>query len=188
MLVMGATVLTSHILTTPYESQDAIVSPCKQYYILLHTASNLSDLFSVRLPVHICLRTKVSLLLIKTTYPQVECGVVHRMQVPIERLCTKSLKQHKHPCHAVLNLHSIIFQQMSPIRFNIQSDLFLTVLASHREMVLSAEQVSNVFENGRNWILLTESAWPRRVYRHLALYYNIEVIHAIIMLQHSFLP
>lgn len=36
--------------------------------------------------------------------------------------------------------------------------VFLTVLASHKESVLSAEQVSNVFEYGRNTILFTESA------------------------------
>ena len=45
----------------------------------------------------------------------------------------------------------------------------LTVLASHSDRVLSAEQVSSVLENGRNSMELTESAWPRRVYRQRKL-------------------
>ena len=42
----------------------------------------------------------------------------------------------------------------------------LTVLASQREMVLSAEQVQRVFENGRNLTAFTESAWPLSVTTH----------------------
>lgn len=45
----------------------------------------------------------------------------------------------------------------------------LTVLASHRDIVLSAEQVTSVLEKGRNCILLTESACPLSVYLHLRL-------------------
>ena len=42
----------------------------------------------------------------------------------------------------------------------------LTVLASQREMVLSAEQVQRVLENGRNLTAFTESAWPLSVTTH----------------------
>ena len=45
-----------------------------------------------------------------------------------------------------------------------------TILASHSDSVLSAEQVRRVLENGRNSILLTESVCPRRVYRHRKLF------------------
>ena len=47
--------------------------------------------------------------------------------------------------------------------------ILLTVLASQRESVLSAEQVSSVFEYGKNTMLFTESAWPRNVCRHRSL-------------------
>ena len=51
-----------------------------------------------------------------------------------------------------------------------------TVLASHKERVLSAEQVNRLLEYGRNVILFTESAWPRRVERHLSLKNGIEAV------------
>ena len=58
--------------------------------------------------------------------------------------------------------------------------VLLTVLASQRESVLSAEQVSSVFEYGKNTMLLTESAWPRNVCRHRSLQgkmMNYELVH-----------
>jgi len=45
----------------------------------------------------------------------------------------------------------------------------LTVLASQSERVLSADDVNKVLPKWRNWMLLTESAWPRRVARHFSL-------------------
>jgi hypothetical protein len=51
-----------------------------------------------------------------------------------------------------------------------------TVLASHKDRVLSAEQVKRLLEYGRNVILFTESAWPRRVERHLSLENGIEAV------------
>ena len=60
-------------------------------------------------------------------------------------------------------------------RINSENDInarrnnLLTVRASHRESVLSAEHVNSVFEYGRNTILFTESAWPRRVCRQRSL-------------------
>ena len=61
-------------------------------------------------------------------------------------------------------------------RINSEHDInawrnnLLTVRASHRESVLSAEHVNSVFEYGRNTILFTESAWPRRVCRQRSLW------------------
>ena len=45
----------------------------------------------------------------------------------------------------------------------------LTVLASHSESVLSAEQVNKVFEYGKNIMLFTESAWPLKISRQRSL-------------------
>lgn len=63
-----------------------------------------------------------------------------------------------------------IFQTISHkyYKCKFQSD-FLTVRASQRDTVLSAEHVIRVLENGRNSMLLTESVWPRRVYRQRRL-------------------
>ena len=44
-----------------------------------------------------------------------------------------------------------------------------TVRPSHMDKVLSAEEVSTVFEKCRNSAELTESACPLNVYRHLKL-------------------
>ena len=45
-----------------------------------------------------------------------------------------------------------------------------TVLVSHKDIVLSADAVKIVFENGKYSTEFTESACPLRVYRHLKLF------------------
>lgn len=52
----------------------------------------------------------------------------------------------------------------------------LTVLISHKDILLSAEQVVRVLENGRNAASLTESACPLRVDTHAPLQYTLAFI------------
>ena len=72
----------------------------------------------------------------------------------------------------------------------------LTVLASQREMVLSAEQVQRVLENGRNLTAFTESAWPLSVTTHwplacmhmetkVSLRWVQKKIHSLIIMPHT---
>ena len=87
--------------------------------------------------------------------------MVDRVHVTKEGLTTQALKTKQ-------NL-IIIYFRYSYQFFLSQFTKYNTVLASHRERVLSAEQVNKLLEYGRNAMLFTESAWPRRVERHLSL-------------------
>ncbi len=59
-LVMGATVRTSHSFTTPYESHDAIVSPCQiptkifSIFTCIRLQSKLKLVKIIRMPSYIC--------------------------------------------------------------------------------------------------------------------------------------
>ena len=79
-----------------------------------------------------------------------------------DRMKIKPLKNQYFSC---LSQISLVGQQWN-------NPCTLTVLASHRESVLSAEHVSSVFEYGRNTMLFTESAWPRSVFRQRSLQVN----------------
>ena len=71
---------------------------------------------------------------------------------------------HSHPhthMHTHMNTHTNTYSTHTH-----EHTHSLTVLASQREMVLSAEQVQRVLENGRNLTAFTESAWPLSVTTH----------------------
>ena len=98
---------------------------------------------------------------------------IHFVLFKFKNLVAKQhLATHSHPhthMHTHMHTHTWTHTQTHTVHTRHVHTHSLTILASQREMVLSAEQVQRVLENGKNLTAFTESAWPLSVTTHWPL-------------------